>query len=301
MYLAFDLDSTLGDFTGVWQVLNVLHQQTFYFDKEHVVPFPSSQFEEKINKAYNTFVRLVAQAETSKDAVGLFRPGIFEVFKEVISLKKKGECVGVIIYSNNGCKAILDFVRDVFHYIFDYKIFDDVIHFHHMLRLKESPTASDVRKNWIELKRILVEGKCQASSKLEVSDVMFFDDQIHADLFIRLGKKYIKVSSYETTPNMEAIVVLYKNALKTAGLLEDSEFLPFIRKTSRVDYTSLPEYFDKVAFSEETSVKKGKRDPGIRLMTRALKTLHKKRPTAKKNTLSRKASQKGGRTLSSRL
>lgn len=276
MYLAFDLDATLGDFMGVWHIMCALRQPSFYKNAENVSKYPSVDFEKKIDKAYEVFVRLIASAESGFRKVGLFRPGIFDIFKEVVALKKKGDCVGVIIYSNNGCKAILEFVRDVVHYVYDYKVFDDIVHFHHSLRLK-SETATDVRKNWVELKRLLVEGKCKAPDTVQASDVMFFDDQVHYDLVTNLGKKYIKVSSYESSPDMRAIVEMYRNSLKRANLYEDPAFLPYAGKCFRNVPVDLTEYFKLLMLNTKPSNFDRDLDPSIRTMTRALKTLHKKK------------------------
>jgi hypothetical protein len=284
MYLAFDLDSTLGDFMGVYPVLCALRRETVGRTPIQV-KYPSVEFADKIHNAYRFFVHTVARAENSAAPLGLFRPGIFELLAEVVKLKKRGECDGVIIYSNNGCKAILEFVQDVVTSHFNYKLFDDIIHFHHNLRIKPvtgSEQVVDVRKNWVELKQILVDGVCKASPSIETCDVMFFDDQIHADLFEKLGKKYIKVSSYETEPHMKDIVNLYKNVLRRANLIDDPAFLGYAREGLR-NVHSLDNYFQQIANngvyakSLDKEKEKEKRDTGIKVMTRAIKTISKRK------------------------
>jgi hypothetical protein len=286
MYLAFDLDSTLGDFMGAYPVLCALRRETV--GKSPVqIKYPSTEFAEKIANAYRFFVQTVARAENSANPLGLFRPGIFELLAEVVKLKKKGECDGVIIYSNNGCKAVLEFVRDVVASHFNYKLFDDIIHFHHSLRIKPISSNSpvvDVRKNWVELKQILVDGVCKAAPSIETCDVMFFDDQIHADLFEKLGKKYIKVSSYEMEPDMKEIVNIYKTVLRRANLIDDAAFLTYAREGLR-NVHSLDNYFQQITGvytnslvrEKEKEKEKEKRDTGIKIMTRAIKTISKKK------------------------
>lgn len=282
MYLAFDLDSTLGDFMGVYPVLCALRRETVGRSPIQV-KYPSAEFAEKISNAYRFFVHSVTRAENGATPLGLFRPGIFDLLAEVVKLKKKGDCDGVIIYSNNGCKAILEFVRDVVATHFNYKLFDDIIHFHHSLRIKPSlggEAVVDVRKNWVELKQILVDGVCKASPSIETCDVMFFDDQIHADLFEKLGKKYIKVSSYETEPDMKEIVNLYKTVLRRANLIDDPAFLGFAKEGLR-NVHSLDNYFHQIAnngvYVKSLDKEKQKRDMGIKVMTRAIKTISKKK------------------------
>jgi len=284
MYLAFDLDATLGDFMGVYPVLCALRRETVGVNQVQV-KYPSVEFSEKIHNAYRFFVQTVARAENGESPLGLFRPGIFEILGEVVKLKKKGECTGVIIYSNNGCKAILEFVRDVVASHFNFRLFDDIIHFHHSLRIKpvNKDHVVDVRKNWTELKQILVEGACKASHTIETCEVMFFDDQIHTDLFEKLGKKYIKVSSYETKPDMKEIVNIYKNVLRRSNLIDDPAFLGYAKEGLRNVY-SLDNYFQQIANiggnSRSVEKTKEKRDTGIKVMTRAVKTISKKRGLA---------------------
>jgi len=276
MYLAFDLDSTLGDFMGVWNILCALRQPSFFKSPDNIAPYPNKSFEVKIHKTYDEFVRLVAEEERGKTPLGLFRPGIFEIFREVVRLKRNGDCDGVIVYSNNGCKAILEFVCDVVRHILKYKVFDDLIHFHHKLRIK-AEAAVDVRKNWTELKKILVEGDCQALDNISPQDVMFFDDQIHQDLVNNLGDKYIKVDSYETVPNKRAIIELYKSSLRIAGLDVNSTFLAYVGSCFNKPVLSAEKYFKSLLDSDGKGLSSLRKDTSIKTMVRALKTLRRKK------------------------
>jgi hypothetical protein len=244
MYLAFDLDATLGDFLGVWKILCTLRQDRFYIDSPALIkPYPSEDFRWKIDIAYTKFISEIAKKELSQDPLGLLRPGIFDVFDKVVRLKKAGICEGVIIYSNNGSIVILELVRDIFHRVFKYKIFDDLIHVRHRLRTRARGTI-DIRKNWDELKRIFVEGECKANPGLNTSDVKFFDDQVHPDLVSKLGSNYIHITPYIHIVNIKLMIALFKKTLEDTDLLSDPDFLPYVEKCSGSN--NLEDYFRSI-------------------------------------------------------
>lgn len=227
MYLALDLDGTLGDFASITGILSVLRQSRFYKNNVREKQWPNPEIEWKIDIAYDRFVKEILISE-KHSLLGIFRPGIFSVFKEIVRLKKTGLCKGVIIYSNNGSIVLLEFVRDVLNYLFNFEIFDDLIDFYHPLRPRVA-LQTDIRKNWVELKRLLVEGKCKAPPALTPEQVVFVDDQIHTDLVNQLGPNYIKIAGYSHNVDVKALMDLYKRVLVHSELLEDKSFQSFTR------------------------------------------------------------------------
>jgi hypothetical protein len=237
MYLAFDLDATLGDFASVWKILSTLRQSRYYFDSNPALikPYPNEDFRVKIDVAYNNFVKAISVRERSKDPLGLFRPGIFEVFEKVVFMKRSGFVKGVIIYSNNSSLATLEFVRDIFHHSFNYKIFDDLIHMQHRLRIR-SNSKVDIRKNWVELHKILVSGECKAPLSIGVNQVKFFDDQIHIDLLEKMGTNYVRVSPYCNRVNMAYMTAILRKVLNESELLKDEHFLNYVDSDNLESY-----------------------------------------------------------------
>lgn len=270
MYLAFDLDATLGDFLGVWKILCTLRQDRFYIDSPALIkPYPSEDFRWKIDTAYTKFISEISKKEVSEEPLGLLRPGIVDVFDKVVRLKKAGICKGVVIYSNNSSIAILELARDILNNIFKYKIFDDLIHLRHSLRSRTAGVI-DIRKNWIELKRIFVEGECKASSTIGFGDVKFFDDQLHKDLVDSLGPNYIQVLPYKYNVNIKLVLELFKKALAESELLNDPAILPHIERCSQT--RTLEGYFRSIERSVISSyLKPPAKNASIKQMIDALK------------------------------
>jgi hypothetical protein len=172
----------------------------------------------ELDIAYTSLVKRIAEAEMSKKPLGIFRPGIFKLFKEVAKLKAAKKVQGVIMYTNNGSLPLVNFVRDVFHYAVKNPVFDGVYYFHHALRTKDMSGKPSPSKNWLELKRLLSD---IGAPDLEPKDVMFFDDQMHQHLTAILGSNYIKVNSYDYKVPHERVLEIYHKSLKDSDLLTD--------------------------------------------------------------------------------
>jgi hypothetical protein len=181
--------------------------------------YKDKQLELEINKSYAALVKNVGDAEMSKTPLGIFRPGIFKLFKKLASLKTKGKIQGIIMYTNNGALPLVEFVNDVFKYVIKTPIFDGIFYFHHALRSKDTFGKPIPTKNWIELKRLLI--AIDAPEQIEPKDVMFFDDQIHPPLNAALGENYIKVTSYHYNPPLSTVIDIYYSALKDSNILSD--------------------------------------------------------------------------------
>ena len=219
VYLAFDLDGTLGNFIIMWRILCNLKQTEFFnMTPQKANPIPNESMEWELGISYTSLVKRIAEAEMSKKPLGIFRPGIFKLLKEVVKLKASNKVQGVIIYTNNGSLPLVNFVRDVFHYAVKNPVFDGVYYFHHPLRTKDAFGKPNPNKNWLELKRLI---KDIGAPDLEPKDVMFFDDQMHQHLTTTLGSNYIKVLPYTYKVPHERVLEIYHKALKDSDLLSD--------------------------------------------------------------------------------
>lgn len=204
-------------------------------------PLPNESMEWELGISYTSLVKRIAEAEMSKKPLGIFRPGIFKLFKEIVKLKASKKVQGVIMYTNNGSLPLVNFVRDVFHYAVKNPVFDGVYYFHNTLRTKDVYGKPSPNKNWVELKRLL---KDIGSPDLEPKDVMFFDDQMHPHLTAVLGSNYIKVNPYTYKVPNERVFETYHKALKDSDLLSDmnkADFFNYVKSCT----------FDKVATNAE--------------------------------------------------
>jgi hypothetical protein len=230
VYLAFDLDGTLGNFIIMWRILCNLKQTEFFnLTPQKASPVSDENMEWELGISYTSLVKRIAEAEMSRKPLGIFRPGIFKLFKNIVKLKAENKVQGVIIYTNNGSLPLVNFVRDVFHYVVKNPVFDGVYYFHHALRTKDAFGKPNPSKNWLELKRLL---KDVGAPDLEPKDVMFFDDQMHQHLTSVLGSNYIKVNPYEYKVPHERVLDIYHKALKDSDLLTDmnkANFLNYVK------------------------------------------------------------------------
>lgn len=240
VYLAFDLDGTIGNFLPVWKLLCPLRQKEHFTNLPAIVVPPISEtLQWEIDIAYSAFVKLVAKAETSDSPLGLFRPGIFKVFDEVKRLRKKGIVEGVIMYTNNSSPPLYNFASDVLKYYIGGEVFDDILHYRHALRIK-APYSSlpPADKRWAELKHLLVESKVKAPPTVEPTQVMFFDDMHHYDLMHILGAhdNYVKVSEYKYVPENHKLTNIFLTALMESSVLSSvnlNEFLEYSSECSQ--------------------------------------------------------------------
>jgi len=200
VYVAFDMDGTLGNFMVLWPIVTgLLHTGG---DREK-------------NPLYIDFVRQMAIREKGSTPLGIFRPGIFDVMRRVVKMKKAGAIAGVIIYTNNGSLELAEFVRDVFHRVLRYKLFDDVIHFYHRLRVTGPDGRASNQKTWFELYHLLTLGLARAPDSLRPSDVLFVDDQEHTDLVAQLGENYVRVPEYGYVAAINPIIDMISSAIMT--------------------------------------------------------------------------------------
>jgi len=241
VYLAFDLDGTLGNFLIMWRILCNLKQTEFFkLTPQKANPLPNENMDWELGISYTSLVKRITDAELSRKPLGIFRPGIFKLFKEIVKLKEANKVQGVIMYTNNGSLPLVNFVRDAFHYAVKNPVFDGIFYFHHPLRTKDVFGKPSPSKNWPELKRLF---NNIGAPDLEPKDVMFFDDQMHQHLTAVLGINYIKVNSYSYKVPHEPVLEIYHKALKDSDLLSDmsrDNFFNYVKSCT----------FDKVATDE---------------------------------------------------
>lgn len=224
VYLAFDLDGTIGNFMPVWKLLcpfdMIGHFRTMPSKQSTIPQMMTEDLKWELDIAYSAFVKRVADAETSDKPLGIFRPGIFKVFSIVSKLKSLGVVEGVIMYTNNSSPSLFNFAKDVITYVNKGPMFDDVLDYLHHLRIKApGSNKPPVHKTWVELKKLLIESKSRARPDIGPSDVMFFDDMLHQDMATKLGPNFVKLAEYTGRPTNERLKEVFLAALNDSNLL----------------------------------------------------------------------------------
>jgi hypothetical protein len=217
-YFVFDLDETLAQVHSVFYFLCDLRQKEIDQNSRD----PPLVLRESLDTAYWNFVKLVAQQETSDTPLGILRPGILEVMNQLKRLKRLNIVLNVVIYSNNGSLACLNFVRDVIHTVIqDNTLICDTIHRYRKGREYERIGAT---KTWGVLSELLQTGPCRALS-VYPSQVFFFDDLIHPNLKYHLGYQYIHVKPYSYKTSFDRLANLYLESLDKSGITSDYKVL----------------------------------------------------------------------------
>lgn len=209
----------------MWRILcNLKQTEFFHLNQQKAAPIPNDNMTWELDISYTSLVKRIAEAELSKKPLGIFRPGIFKLFKNIVKLKASKKVQGVLIYTNNGSLPLVNFVRDVFHYVVKNPVFDGVFYMHHPLRTRDMSGKPSPSKNWPELKRLFND---IGAPELEPKDVMFFDDQMHGHLTAVLGSNYIKVQPYEYVVPQKPVLEIYHKALMDSDLLSDMNKIDF--------------------------------------------------------------------------
>lgn len=214
-YVVFDLDETLADLTLIYHFLLSLRI------KEHILetqPYMIYFFplEENLDKAYAKFVEQTLKEELSAHPLGILRPGLLPIMKQLAALKQKGIIKGVVIYSNNSHLPSLHFVKDIIE-LHTGPLFDDCIHWLHPSR-EDDRSNPFVMKSWSALSRILHEGPTRAPANLSPQSVFFFDDLNHSDLLNTLKEQYYKVPGFHSFASVDRISDIYTEALRHANV-----------------------------------------------------------------------------------
>lgn len=227
-YFVFDMDETLAQVYTPFYYICSLRPEKFYknlnAERNGLVTANTrtATFRERLGRAYEEFVRLIAEKEKSDSPLGLLRPGILRTMRNIYEFQQTGQAKCAMIYSNNGSLPMLELVRDVIHSALGITdLIRDCVHWYHPTRIPERTGGpGSARKTWPILKKLLEEGPCGAVD-VKPSQVMFFDDMIHPDLYARLSHTYgyFKVIEYKYKTPCSEYNPLYREALTRAGIL----------------------------------------------------------------------------------
>jgi hypothetical protein len=221
-YVAFDLDQTLADVTSVHLFLLTLTMRCYLEEtRPYMVAYFPEELEEQLKRAYQLFVSRLAIEEKSARPLGIVRPGMIGIMRQID--KMKSTIKGVIIYSNNRYLPSLVLARDIIHRAIGNPIIDQCIHWNHPSRVSDHETQPSITKSWGTLKAILIDQG--APLDLSPDRVLFFDDQDHGNLQSALQTNYYKVPVYKTCDVFDRIATIYMNCMNEAKVNMYSMYL----------------------------------------------------------------------------
>lgn len=243
-YVGFDLDETLGRFSvanshtfflqphiglygGVWSGLYGTGTQQV--DQ----PFPlSPDLKTRLDDAFRLFVKCIAEKERQQPPLGLIRPSMITLVKQLYELKQVGAVKAVVIYSNNGNLSLLHLAGHVLETLADAPgLFCNYVHWYHPLRKNEvvpgNPGAAT--KTLAILKKAFQTGLC-TPAEISDEDVYFFDDldPPHRDLHSKLASRYIQVTPYKYDAMFKPITECLMKAIQTSDLVSNPDYFSYI-------------------------------------------------------------------------
>lgn len=236
----YDLDETLAEVYPIFYFLMSLKIKNKVPKEEYE---QNKVFFNKIDRVYYEFVKKVSEVERSKAPLGILRPGIIGVMRELEELRNTGKLKKVIIYSNNGDLENLEFVKDVIvdaimpsnneilamtennlqKSINSGVLIKNLIHLGHPGRVDEIPTyerngrliriPSSAKKTWPVLEQIIKKDNTNATDFV-VGNIFFFDDRnIKHDIEKVLKDRYYKVPAYEFRASAERLGSIYEEVV----------------------------------------------------------------------------------------
>ena len=236
-YFVFDMDEAIAELYSAFYFITSLRLPAIIeteFPQYRLLV--SDSLTKQLETAYLHFIKVVVQKETSYKPLGILRPGVLHVMKLLHQMQKAKKVAHVVIYSNNDSLPCLEFVRDVIHeYLGTTDLICECAHRSRPLRnefsIKHRPRLID--KSWECLRRVLVEGHCKAPATLGPEDVYFFDDLIHPDLQLALGRQYHRVPPYEFKASYERLVEIYTDVIQHVSMVQFAPLVAMIYGTAR--------------------------------------------------------------------
>jgi len=283
MYVVFDMDQTIADINQVYFFIVSLTMKEYTRSYcPYLLDFFPNEIEASMRRAYELFVIRVAEAESSSNPIGILRPGMIDIIKQIDS---HPDINGVAIYSNNPYEPNVHFIRDLIHQIMTKPIIDPCIHWGHPMREIDHQLRSYVTKTWVTLRSIMI--KHGAPINLEPEHVIFFDDQSHHSLEITLEDNYYKVPEYYAKNQNERIRSIYISCIEDTQIDLYTHFMYYVEmmrmehvfaytpdSVESKDMGDLIVYMIDKHISPVTSIDTVVQD-GINIMKEAIERIHR--------------------------
>jgi hypothetical protein len=238
-YFVYDLDETLAEVYSLFYFLMCLKLKKLV--PKEILDDNITIFN-MLERAYYDFVNKVSEVEKSDRPLGILRPGILEVMKELEELRENKKVKKVIIYSNNGHLENLEFIKDVIirsiapsnneilsmnfnNFISNNILIKDLIHWGHPGRNSEIPLYFNgidkkikkmgvAKKTWAVLQKIITKDGTE-NPDFTPDNVFFFDD-IYPEHSIKaeLGPNYYRVPRYAFKASSERLGEIFKTVMR---------------------------------------------------------------------------------------
>lgn len=248
-YFVYDLDETLAEVYSLFYFLMSLKVK----NKVSKEIYESNRaFFNSLERGYYEFVKKVSKVEQSSAPLGILRPGILGVMKQLEELRENKKVKNVIIYSNNGSLENLEFIKDIIvdalmpsnnnilslneenmnKFISSGVLIKDLIHWGHPKRNAESimynisgkpyKRPGHASKTWQVLSSIITKDGTENPDFIP-ENVFFFDD-LYPEHSIKteLGDNYYRVPRYDFKASAERLGEIYKSVLEE--LIKDKSF-----------------------------------------------------------------------------
>lgn len=267
-YIVFDLDETLAELYSTFYFIASLRPEKDYD--------MSDDLKTQLKNGYDLFVKKVLILEESQTKpLGVLRPGILGIFKEIQNLKSRGLVKGVAIYSNNGHLESLEFIRDIIHtHLNTTDLIQECIHWGHPIRKKErGRLVGAANKTWVTLCNIFKDpSSIKELDSLSPTAAYFVDDQLHPDLKNTLDKNYIHVPSYNFKASFDTLADTFTEAFNEAHVNKELfvEMVLNIFGENPMSYDDVLSQFKKHTNGTAHTSASSEEDTGIKLMRNML-------------------------------
>jgi hypothetical protein len=297
-YFVYDLDETLAEVHSLFYFLMSLKLKNIVtktkYDENKILF-------NKLDRAYYEFVNRVADVEKSDKPLGILRPGIIQVMRELEELRETKKIKKAIIYSNNGNLESLEFVKDVIlkaiipsnNSINSGILIQDLIHWGHPGRTAEIPLYYNnkgqgtkrpgvANKTWNVLHQIITKDGRENTDFIP-GNVFFFDD-LYPEHSIKaeLGDNYYRVPKYDFKASSERLGEIFRSVMEplVANSFDMNQYLKLVQR-ELVGTISMNERFsdldnlingikNRTGVTESASVPVPEPDIGISMMIDAI-------------------------------
>lgn len=266
-YFVYDLDETLAEIHTIFYFLMSLKLKDKVIKNEPHIYTDNKILFDRLENIYREFVKKVLDVEKSNNPLGILRPGILGIMKQLETLREEGKVKNVIIYSNNGHLDNLEFIKDLIvlylmpsinnmlelndnnlnRFIDSGTLISDLIHWGHLKRNSERRASGSIKigyatKTWPVLRNIVTdeEGKTKAAKEDFIpSNVFFFDDIRPKHLVASiLRDNYYQVPRYNFKASVDRVADLYEASF--GKLLDDINMSLFVRLVEKYIIGTLP-------------------------------------------------------------
>jgi len=269
-YIGFDMDECLGCIWPIDEMVAFFTEGYTNDGQRSQIPYFqtfSEEFRHTLERGYWAFIARIAVLEQRGD-LGVLRPGLIELFREIKSLKESGAVKATMIYSNNGRHANLRAVGDILSFALKEPTpFCAYIHYYHPYRKKVFFTEA---KKFSIIQKAIEEAGC--GKDVAPDNTLFIDDVIHPQIRDVIGPfgGYYNCKPYIYEVPQSILYAIFEEALEEVRIDRNPEFSLYCEGLFQVKADTLKEFLS--AYRKKVSSPRGypkspafsSREPGDR-------------------------------------